>query len=785
MTQLTDQLLVGLLDAAPDAVVCMASDGRIVLVNAQTERLFGYTRQELIGSPVEILVPDAVRAGHPALRGGYVAGPRPRPMGAGKELSGRRRDGSTFPAEISLSAIETDDGVLVMAAVRDVSEQRQAAEIAARLASIIQSSYDAVISETLERVITSWNPAAERLYGYAAAEMIGSHVDVLIPVAHRRAERDIQDAITSGQLVEPYQAERIRKDGTVIEVSIMLSPITDTAGKIIGVSRISRDISSQQRADVRFRALMEAAPDAVVCVTGDGRIALVNAQTERLFGYTRQELAGRPVEILVPDAVRAGHPAVRNRYMADPEPRPMGAGKELSGRRYDGSTFPAEISLSAIDTDDGILVMAAVRDITERLQLQTERERLRAEHERLQSQRLESLGQLAGGVAHDFNNLLAVISNYAAFAREEASAQAPQGPWESITGDIQQIEMAAERAAALTRRLLAFARREVINPRPLNLNDTVQNIEQLLLRTLGEHVELSTCLADDLCAVLADPGQIEQILVNLAVNARDAMPRGGKLTIHTASTDVDEVYAANRVGLRPGRYASLKISDTGTGMPKAIADRAFEPFFSTKPKGQGTGMGLATVYGIVNQAGGHVRIYSEPGIGTTFTILLPATCQPLDQASSQQPQGLQAGAGETVLVVEDEDALREVTRRILDRNGYRVLTAASGPEAIEIATQHCGGIDILLTDVVMPHMGGKEAADRIRAVCPAAAVVYMSGYTEGVLDTRGVLEAGVNLIEKPFTAATLLSSLREVIAASHAPAYPRSMEQESHPSPAG
>ena len=345
--------------------------------------------------------------------------------------------------------------------------------------------------------------------------------------------------------------------------------------------------------------------------------------------------------------------------------------------------------------------------------------------------------------------------------------------------------MAADRAAALTRRLLAFARREVINPRPLNLNDTVQNIEQLLLRTLGEHVELSTCLADDLCTVLADPGQIEQILVNLAVNARDAMPGGGKLTIHTASTDVDEVYAANRVGLRPGRYASLKISDTGTGMPKAIADRAFEPFFSTKPKGQGTGMGLATVYGIVNQAGGHVRIYSEPGIGTTFTILLPATCQPLEQASSQQPQGLQAGAGETVLVVEDEDALREVTRRILDRNGYRVLTAASGPEAIEIATQHCGGIDILLTDIVMPHMGGKEAADRIRAVCPAAAVVYMSGYTEGVLDTRGVLEAGVNLIEKPFTAATLLASLREVIAATHAPAYPLSCGEGISPEPRG
>ena len=384
-------------------------------------------------------------------------------------------------------------------------------------------------------------------------------------------------------------------------------------------------------ADHLFVGLLEAAPDAVVCVDRNGRIELVNAQAERLFGYSRDELASQLVEILVPDAIKAAHPARRAGYVADPQPRPMGAGIELAGRRRDGSTFPAEISLSAIGTGDGILVMAAIRDISERLELQAERERLRAEHERLksqaerdrlerqlhQSQRLESLGQLAGGVAHDFNNLLAVISNYAAFVGDEIASREPQDSWQAVRDDVRQIERAAERAAALTHQLLAFARREVIQPRPLNLNDVVTSVEQLLVRTLGEHVELDTDLGDGLCLVLADPGQIEQVLVNLSVNARDAMPTGGRLT-----------NAASRVGLPPGRYACLKVSDTGTGMPKDVADRAFEPFFTTKAKGEGSGLGLATIYGIITQAHGYVQIYSEPGIGTTITILLPATSQP-------------------------------------------------------------------------------------------------------------------------------------------------------------
>jgi PAS domain S-box-containing protein len=340
----------------------------------------------------------------------------------------------------------------------------------------------------------------------------------------------------------------------------------------------------QDLTDRRFLGLLEAAPDAMVCVEGDGRIALVNAQAERLFGYHREELIGQQVEILVPEIMRGGHPTRRAGYVADPRPRPMGGGAELAGRRRDGSTFPAEISLSAIDSENGILVTAAVRDATERLANQAERERLRTEADRdrverqvQQSQRLESLGQLAGGVAHDFNNLLGVISSYAAFVAAEAERQGPGESWEAIRADIEQVMRAADRAAGLTHQLLSFARREVVQPRVLNLNETVASVEQLLRRTLGEHIELMTVLASDLWPALADPGQMEQVLVNLAVNARDAMPAGGKLTIETANTDVDEACSADRGGPAAGRYAAVKVSDTGAGMPPEVIDRAFEP----------------------------------------------------------------------------------------------------------------------------------------------------------------------------------------------------------------
>jgi PAS domain S-box-containing protein len=658
-------------------------------------------------------------------------------------------------------------------------------ESEARYRSLTEASPMGVFSLNCEGRVSYSNPRLREICGAPDGAAAYAWTDLLHTEDSERMLAGLVAAVEAGA---PYR-DRVRivqPTGGLRWADVQASPVPGASGQISHVGTVD-DVTDTleagrqrdellaglhaERADARFRGLLEAAPDAVVCVDSGGRIVLVNAQTERLFGYRREELVGQRVEILVPDPIKASHPSRRAGYVADPRSRAMGEGMELAARCHDGSTFPAEISLSTIDTDEGVLVMAAVRDVTDRLELQAGRERLRtqAERERLQnhlnqSQRLESLGQLAGGVAHDFNNLLAVISSYAAFVAEEVASGAPKAGWESVRDDIHQIEQAAQRAAGLTRQLLAFARREVIQPRVLDLNDTITDVEQLLIRTLGEHVELATELATEPCPVLADPGQIEQVLVNLAVNARDAMPGGGQLAIKTATADVDAVYAAGRAGLSPGRYVSLKVSDTGAGMPQEVMNRAFEPFFSTKTKTGGAGLGLATVYGIITQADGYVQIYSEPGLGTAVTILLPATSQIATTPAAPKEQAPPPhGGGRTVLLVEDEAALREVTQRILVRNGYEVITAANGRDAVQVATKHPGSIELLVTDVVMPQMAGKEAAEQISALYPAAKVLFMSGYTAGALDTGGILEAGVNLIEKPFNGASLLAKLHEIM----------------------
>ncbi|MEV1288113.1 PAS domain S-box protein [Micromonospora sp. NPDC049679] len=760
----------GLLEAAPDAVVVVTADGLITLVNAETERLFGYRRDELIGQPVEILVPDSIRAIHPTYRDKFLADQRPRPM-TQMELSGRRKSGAEFPAEVSLSVVDTEDELLVAAVIRDVTERRQAAEAQARLASLVQSSQEAIMSHTLDGVITSWNPAAEEIYGYREADVLGRDVLLLVPPAQHDAERQLLRRIADGERLRRTRTERVRRDGKTIKVSLTVSPIIDPRGVVVGAASMSRDLTDEELAEAKFQGLLEAAPDAIVGVEPDGRIVLANPQAERLFGYAREQLIGETVEILVPGAAQGIHDRHRDRYIADPVPRPMGAGRQLRARRRDGSEIPVEISLSALQTQDGSIVLAAVRDVTDRLEAQAERERLmaQAERERLesrlqQSQRLESLGQLAGGVAHDFNNLLAVILNYTAFVAEELDAAELDDAerWKPVARDVAQIQRAADRATALTHQLLAFGRQEVTRPRVLDVNEVVIEVEQLLCRTIGEHVRLAATLAPDLWAVKADPGQLEQVLVNLAVNARDAMPGGGTLTIETRNVVVDKEMDVRVPGLHPGRYVQLRVSDTGRGMTSDVARRAFEPFFTTKPKGAGTGLGLATVYGILAQTGGTAQIYSEPGFGTTITAFIPATSElpVIEERPSPSPR---TGGGETILVVEDEDAMREVTHRILHRNGYDVMTASGGVEAVELAQRHDGSIHLLLTDVVMPQMLGKDVAGRVTALRPSARVLYMSGYARPVLAEQGTLDPGVRLVEKPFSETELLAAVRGVL----------------------
>jgi CheY-like chemotaxis protein len=378
------------------------------------------------------------------------------------------------------------------------------------------------------------------------------------------------------------------------------------------------------------------------------------------------------------------------------------------------------------------------------------------EQEFLQAQKMEAVGRLAAGVAHDFNNLLTAILGSGELLLEIL----PVG--HAGREDAEEIKKAALRAADLTRQLLAFSRQQILAPRVLSANDVVAGMDTMLRQVIGDDIDLRSVLAADLGAVRADPGQVEQVIVNLAVNARDAMPNGGKLTIETANVTLDELYAAGRAVVTPGAYVMIAVSDTGMGMDASTQARAFEPFFTTKPKGQGTGLGLATVYGIVKQSGGYVWLYSELGRGTTFKIYLPRVAAAPESAVAAAAVGSLRGS-ETILLVEDQDEVRALTRRILEKQGYRVLVAAHGNEALVLAEQQGGSIDVLVTDVVMPGMSGSELGSRLGSLRPEMKVLYLSGYTDEAILHHGVLEPGVAFLQKPFTPETLARKVREVL----------------------
>ncbi|MCY1138383.1 PAS domain S-box protein [Actinoplanes sp. Pm04-4] len=623
-------------------------------------------------------------------------------------------------------------------------------EATALVDAMVRSAHDAIWTVGPDFTVRSWNPAAEKLLGWAPGEIVGRAFDLLVPPDRRNDQREMLTLLAAGARLERFRTQRRHRDGHWVLVTLSMSPLTD-GDRPLGFTVIARAVGHRERLESSLQALLEAAPDAFVGVGDDGRVVLANVQAEQLFGESRHGLLGRPIDDLISPPLGDGHDPVADDTIA---------------RRMDGSTVPVEVSMSPLPTEEGRLRCAVIRDITERVraqdrvrQLQAEAERARVEAQLQRTQRLEGLGQLAGGVAHDFNNLIAVIANYATFIAESAA----DAGLDEIAGDAAQITKAAQRGADLTHQLLAFARREVVRPRPLNINDVITDIEQMLRRSIGEHIDLSVRLAEPLPSVTADPGQLDQVLVNLAVNARDAMPRGGQLSIESQVVDVDADYAAGRPHLRTGRYVRLRVSDTGTGMPPEVIERAFEPFYTTKPAGQGTGLGLATVYGIVTAAGGDLHIYSEQGMGTTFTILLPTTdAAParIEDEDEAPPRDSRRG---TILAVEDEPALRGVLTRILRAAGHEVLVAADGPAALELAAAHEGTIDVLLTDVVMPHMLGRELAERFAERHPGTKVLFMSGYARPVLASQGTLAPGVTLVEKPFSKNQLLTALQKVM----------------------
>jgi hypothetical protein len=527
----------------------------------------------------------------------------------------------------------------------------------------------------------------------------------------------------------------------------------------------------------RLSAIGAASHDAIVGLSPAGVVETWNPAAAELYGYSAEEIIGSHGEVLVAPERRGAEMALWHSAI-NGQP-----GEEYQAERVakDGSSVPVATTTTAILDEAGSIVglLTVSRRRPGGEGLNQTRARIDEDHDPVdhsgaprqaqivQGERLEVLGRLAGGVAHDFNNLLGVILNYAAFVAEQlrtvegCPAECAQR-CEAAQRDVEQIERAARRAADLTHQLLAFARREVVRPQVLDLNDGVRGIEELLRRTLGEEVELSTALSDDPWPVLADPGQIEQVLVNLAINASDAMPDGGALRIDTANVTVEGDSALTGSPTLPGRYVRLRVGDSGEGMSADVMSHAFDPFYTTKSPGAGTGLGLATVYGIVTESDASITVTSELGVGTTFTILLPVTEEAAVVVPEEAPYQ-RTPAGETVLVVENEEALREVTERIFVRHGYKVLTAANGPDALAVVAGHVGAIHLLLTDVVMPQMLGKEVAARVRGLRPDIEVLFMSGYAQPVLASQGRLEPGVVLLDKPFSEAELINKAGQVL----------------------
>jgi hypothetical protein len=636
-----------LLETLPDAVVAVDHDGTMVQVNAQAQELFGYDRDELIGQKVEMLVPESYRRQHHHHRENFAQMPKTRRMGADLDLYGRRRNGSEFPVEVSLSPVSTENGTFVLSAIRDISDRKRIAEelrraneelhrrtaeqlgeYRSRLALIIDSSDDAIIGKNLDGTITSWNKGAERIYGYAPEEVIGKHISLLVPSDRPDEIPEILQKIARGESTEHFESVRVTKDGRPLDVSISVSPLRDAKGEIIGASAIARDITAQKRAEGQLH----------------------------------------------------------------------------------------------------------------------------------QSQKMEAIGRLAGGVAHDFNNILGIINACTEFLRDRIDPAGEPSLY------VENIQKATERGSSLTRQLLAFSRTPVIQPRILDLNERLKDISKLLRPLMGDDVEVLIVSRSPSAVVEADPGQLDQILVNLAVNARDAMPRGGKFILETRAEKFDEAFAEQHQAMAAGKYVLLAVSDTGSGMDGATASRIFEPFFTTKEVGKGTGLGLATVYGIVKQSAGHILVYSEPGHGTTFKIYLPSADHKIGLASKPEVETVAPKRqGTTILLVEDDEIMRSLTRQLLEEHGYTVIEADDGKSALERVESHPGPIDLLLTDVVMRRMSGPELVERLSASHPNLKVVFMSGYTGELIAEREVLKRGITLLEKPFSRTALLNTIHTTL----------------------
>lgn len=742
-------------------IVAEVPSGRLVSVNAQMTAIFRtsfkaapdlQSYHELVGfrgdnSPYTALEWPLART--------VITGD---PFG-GEEIRIQRGDGTDGFIRMSSAPVLDDTGKIVaaVAIVVDVTEQRQA-ERAIRITDerfrfVARATTDVIRDWDIRTNALVWNDAVETVFGHKQNEIypeIRWWHDHLHPDDRERVEAGIQGVIDHGGTSWSEQYRYRRADGTYVSVMERGYVARDSAGTAVRMIGAMTDVTERSRSEaaIKFQAqLLNAVQQAVVATDPEGFVIFWNKFAELLYGWTAQEAVGRTIEELTPSPFLREHGAQIVERGA--------AGESWTGELLvqgkSGKAFPALLTYSPVRDERGrVLGFVTVSiDLTERRNL---------EEQFRQSQKMDAVGRLAGGIAHDFNNLLTVIRLNTEIIMEGFDPTDPRSE------DVKQIRSAAERASALTRQLLAFSRKQILQPRVLDMNSVVGNVEPMLRRLIGEDITIASN-SGARGYVVADPGQLEQVLVNLVVNARDAMPQGGRITIETRNVELDDHYTSEHAPVVPGRYVMLAVGDTGIGMTRDTKEHAFDPFFTTKEAGKGTGLGLATVYGIVKQSGGYVWIYTEPGLGTTLKLYFPeVSAAAAFTTSEQRPASKDTKRGsETILLVEDEDAVRGLASRILEKQGYRVIAAQHGREAMDIASREEGHIHLVLTDVVMPGMNGRGLVERLSGIRPRIKSLYMSGYTDDDIIRRGFIEPSKSFLQKPFTSDALLQTVRKVL----------------------
>ncbi|MDI6763735.1 MAG: PAS domain S-box protein [Thermodesulfobacteriota bacterium] len=642
----------------------------------------------------------------------------------------------------------------------DVTEQKQIEEALRqseeRYRKLFENVPVGIYRTTPKGEIIDANPPLIQMLGFPDREslIIAKLEETYVNKEDRKKWQEMMDR--EGE-VRNHEKQLRCRDETVIWVEEDSRAVRDASGRVIYYEGAMEDITERKRAEEalkqgeeRYRILVEESFDGIFIQKGP-KIIFANRRLYEMLGYDKNELEGMDHWLVYhPDYQALTRERARARMLGEEVPSQY----EVKLQRKDGSAFDGEVLARGIMFGDEPGIQVWIRDITERKRSEEEKVSL---HDQLrQSQKIEAIGRLSGGIAHDFNNLLTIISGNAQLSLLDLKQGDP------LRGNIEEIRKASERAADLTRQLLAFSRKQVMEMQVLDLNLIVKGLDKMLHRLLGEDIDLVTVLPEGIGKVKADPGQIEQVIVNLAVNARDAMIEGGKLTIETADVELDEEYAHKHIAVEPGRYVMLSVSDTGVGMTPEVKERVFEPFFTTKEQDKGTGLGLSTVYGIVKQSGGNIWVYSEPGQGTTFKVYLPQVDEPLTEQKQEVVKEIPRG-NETILVVEDEETVRKLAVRSLKSLGYRVLDAPEGGMALLLCEEFKGRIHLILTDVVMPGMSGRKLAERLKQIHPEMKVLYMSGYTDNAILHHGILEPGINFMQKPFTLENLARKVREVL----------------------